>query len=76
MGLRKLAKVKLANFFNVHYCQQNLSRYHIYNAGKRPLLFQVPETKIAEFANSIDLNEVAYNEPLHLDLQFVLYCLA
>ena len=25
-------------------------------------------TKIAEFANSIDLDEVAHNEPPHLDL--------
>ena len=24
--------------------------------------------KIAEFANSVDLNEVAHNEPPHLDL--------
>ena len=28
----------------------------------------VPETKIAEFANSVDLDEVAHNEPPHLDL--------
>ena len=28
----------------------------------------VPETKKAEFANSVDLDEVADNEPLHLDL--------
>ena len=27
-----------------------------------------PETKIAEFANSVDLDEVAHNEPPHLDL--------
>ena len=26
------------------------------------------EMKIAEFANSVDLNEVAYYEPPHLDL--------
>ena len=29
---------------------------------------QVPETKIAEFANSVDLDEVAHDEPPHLDL--------
>ena len=29
---------------------------------------QQPETKIAEFANSVDLDEVAHNEPPHLDL--------
>ena len=28
----------------------------------------VPETKLAEFANSVDLDEVAHNEPPHLDL--------
>ena len=32
------------------------------------LTLQVPETKIAEFANSVDLDEVAHNEPPHLDL--------
>ena len=26
------------------------------------------ETKIAQFANSVDLDEVAHNEPPHLDL--------
>ena len=32
------------------------------------LILEVPETKIAEFANSVDLDEVAHNEPPHLDL--------
>ena len=27
---------------------------------------KLPETKIAEFANSVDLDEVAHNEPPHL----------
>ena len=31
----------------------------------------LPEMKIAEFANSVDLDEVAHPEPPHLDL----YCL-
>ena len=31
------------------------------------LTLLVPETKIAEFANSVDLDEVAYHEP-NLDL--------
>ena len=35
------------------------------------LTLEVSETKIAEFANSIDLDEVAHNEPPNLDL----YCL-
>ena len=32
------------------------------------LILSVPETKIAELANSIDLEEVAHYEPPHLDL--------
>ena len=32
------------------------------------LALLVPETKIAEFANSLDLDEVAHIEPSHLDL--------
>ena len=32
-------------------------------------LLKVLEAKIAEFANSVDLNEVAHNEPPHLDLR-------
>ena len=30
------------------------------------------EVKVAEFANSVDLDEVAHNEPPHLDLLFAL----
>ena len=33
-----------------------------------PLTLKVPETKIAESANSVDLDEVAHTEPPHLDL--------
>ena len=32
------------------------------------LILWVPETKIAEFANSVDLDEVAHDEPPHLGL--------
>ena len=32
------------------------------------LILYVPERKIAEFANSVDLDEVANNEPPHPDL--------
>ena len=31
---------------------------------------EVSETKIAEFAHSVDLDEVAHHEPRHVDL----YC--
>ena len=34
----------------------------------KELTLSLPETKIAEFANSMDLDEVAQNEPPHLDL--------
>ena len=32
------------------------------------LTLSLPETKIAEFANGVDLDEVAHKEPPHLDL--------
>ena len=34
----------------------------------KDLTLQLPVTKIAEFANSVDLDEVALHEPPHLDL--------
>ena len=40
-----------------------------------PLTLQLPETKIAEFANSVDLDEVAHNEPPHLVIHFLPSCL-
>ena len=33
------------------------------------LTLSIPVTKLAEFANSVDLDEVAHHEPPHLDLQ-------
>ena len=45
------------------------SECHLYsNISNSILTFQVPETKIAECVNSIDLDEVAQTEPPHLDL--------
>ena len=41
--------------------------YHNVFYSKRVTL-QVPETKIAEFANSVELDYVAHNEPSHLHL--------
>ena len=32
------------------------------------LTLELPEMKIAEFANNINLDEMAHNEPPHLDL--------
>ena len=32
---------------------------------------KLPETKLAEFANSVDLDEVAHHEPPHLDLHYL-----
>ena len=32
------------------------------------LTLKLPVTKTAEFANSVDLDEVAHNEPPHVDL--------
>ena len=36
---------------------------------------RIPETKIAEFANSVGLDEVAHNEPLYLDSHCLPSCL-
>ena len=36
------------------------------------LTFYVLETKIAEFANIVELDEVAHDEPPHLDLHCLL----
>ena len=33
-----------------------------------PLTLKVPKTKLVEFANSVEPDEVAHNEPPHLDL--------
>ena len=32
------------------------------------LILKVPKRKLADFANSIDSDEAAHNEPLYLDL--------
>ena len=40
------------------------------------LTFKLQETEIAEFANSVDLDEVAHNEPPHLDLLCLLVLFA
>ena len=36
---------------------------------------KVPNTTIAEFANTADPDETAHNEPSHLDLQCLSYSL-
>ena len=40
------------------------------------LTLYVPQTKIAEFANRVDLDEVAHNEPPHLDIHCLPYSLS
>ena len=45
-----------------------LLSFYLRSSLESELTLQLPETKIAEFANSIDLDEVAHNEPPHLDL--------
>ena len=45
-----------------------LSVYLLTIISEKVSTFSVQETNTAEFANSVDLDEVAYNEPPHLDL--------
>ena len=46
------------------------SKERICSVGSKSYLLtvQVQETKTAEYANSVDLDDVAHYEPLHLDL--------
>ena len=39
------------------------------------LTLKAPNTTIAEFANTVDPDETAHNEPSHLDLQCLPYSL-
>ena len=39
------------------------------------ITLSLPERKIAEFANSVDLDEVAHNEPPHQDLRCLSFSL-
>ena len=36
---------------------------------------KVQKTTIVEFANSVDLDEAAHNEPPHLEIHFLIFCL-
>ena len=49
---------------NMKTSQQNFNKAGI----SKPLTLYLPEMKIAEFANSVDLDEVAHDEPPHLHL--------
>ena len=46
----------------------NLELFYLYRTLRFILTLSLPVTKIAEFANSVDLDEVAHYEPSHLDL--------
>ena len=50
--------------------KNNPKAYNFFFRNKNIIFFFVslPETKIVEFANRVDLDEVAHNEPPHLDL--------
>ena len=64
--------LKFISFLRFHICNRCSS--HCTSTVMRDYpsrLLQVPEAKIAEFANSVDLDEVAHNEPPHLDLHWL-----
>ena len=53
---------------------KDLSKVHVTPMKISPgsiLILSVLETQIAEFANSVDLDEVAHHEPPHLDLKWL-----
>ena len=56
-------------YLNRGKCSPGKIKFHCHeNVGPHILTPYVSETKIADFANCIDLDEVAHNEPPHLDL--------
>ena len=58
-----------------YYTKPNMIRricFYMFIHHRYLLTLSVPETKIAEFANCVDLDEVAHNEPPHLDLHCLL----
>ena len=49
--------------------EKGLLQSHLWRPNDHARLWdKVPEMKVAKFATSIDLDEVAHNEPPHLDL--------
>ena len=50
------------------HAEQGIWEYCYIDVEKMLVNFLHSETKIAKFANSVDLDEVAHNEPPHLDL--------
>ena len=66
--------------FHLHYTVVRIQRsatsgptlFELYRSSyiykMKALILYIPETKIAKFANSVGLDEVAQNEPPHLDL--------
>ena len=55
------------DFFETYMVHDHNIKYSSTQVSK-DLTLTVPETKTAEFANSIDVDEVAHHEPPHLDL--------
>ena len=54
---------RFRNFLFAFLCNGTLPMKHLLLKEK----LYLPVTKIAEFVNSVDLDEVAHNEPPHLD---------
>ena len=50
-------------------CLRRLSADDAGSQRVKVLTLKAPNTTIAEFANTVDPDEMAHNEPSHLDLQ-------
>ena len=50
----------MSNIFEMQQILKKLNNY--------ALTLEVPDTQIAESANNVDLDEVAHDEPPHLDI--------
>ena len=81
MMLSFLQVPKLHDFISSFWSQRGIrplsERSRVQNPFQKTALWQpkltlkAPITKIVEFANSVDLNEVAHYEPPHFDLHFL-----
>ena len=70
--------MEFLSFCNVHVVYY-YEHFYVFEPSLRHtvsfLTLYIPEMKIAEFANSVDLDEVAHDEPIHLDLHCLPYSL-
>ena len=61
-------RVKACDLWRRLYKRQEGGHVYVRTFDSKRHMYNVPETKTAEFANSVDLDEVAHHEPPQLGL--------